>query len=245
MSELPELRDLVRGVAERRVRRRRVRLAAPAVAFSLAAAVAFLPGTDRRNDEVPAGTPPTATPTPERNPFTPQRRDPNTPPATLEQARAEAKAVLGVLRRPARQSDRLEQTGEPGIRLVPTEADWDTLRRVATFEDIEQFVMPGTSDGIAGLCFVSRNRHGGGVPACSPGRPTVGYPYWSRTSDRKGPIYAALFPDGIDRITLHLKSGETSEREIVDNGLIFQQRGLKEISWLDPSGQEHRKRLAV
>lgn len=249
MSDVPELRELIRGVAERRTRRRRrvfaLRLAVPVAA--VAAAIVLLPGNDGGgNDEVPAVTTPAPTETPAPNPFAPVLRDPSTPPATLDEARTQAEQVLGVFRRPARAHDRPDSRPKPRTSLrIPQKPDWTRARRIRQRGDFEQFVMPGLWDGQTGLCMAGQLKGRTISVGCDPGFPTLAFPYWSRTSDRKGPIYFVLFPDGVDRITLRLKSGEEVERRLHDNALQFQQRGLAEITWRDDSGREHRKRLVV
>ncbi|MBE2320792.1 hypothetical protein DVA67_032835 [Solirubrobacter sp. CPCC 204708] len=248
MSDVPELRALVREVAERRARRRRTTLglrlvAVPAVA---AAAFAYVAGGDRRSDERPvvAGPTTTATATPAPNPFTPNRRDPSTPPATLAQARAQAEAAFGLFRRAARASDQPASRLKPRF-VVPQQPDWDRARLVKQRGDVREFVMPGLWDGIPGLCTVGqRGQRTLGV-ICNPGFPRVDFPSWTRTTHREGPIYLLLFPDGVERVTLHLKSGKTVEKRVRGNVLEFQQRGLHEIVWRDASGTEYRKRLVI
>lgn len=250
MSDVPELRELVRGVAERKVRRRRgwlaVRLALPAALAAVAATV-VLAGGDGRGDEVPAVTTPAPTETAAPNPFTPSRRDPSTPPATLAQARAEAQRTLGIFRRPARTYDRPATRTKPTTRLVPQQADWSLARRVKQRANVEEYLMPGLWDGKPGLCTVGRSRGRTSGVVCNPGFPTLASPMWSRTKAARGapPIYFLLFPDGVERVTLHLKSGERVERRVRDNRLEFQQRGLDEITWRDTTGREYRKRLVV
>ncbi|RKQ84834.1 hypothetical protein C8N24_6464 [Solirubrobacter pauli] len=250
MSDVPELRELVRGVAERTVRRRRrwlaLRLAMPAAVAAGAAGV-VLAGGDRHRDEVPAVTTPAPTETAAPNPFTPSRRDPSTPAATLDEARAEAQRTLGIFRRPPRASDRLAERPKPNLRLVPQRVDWSLARRVKRRDNFEEYLMPGLWDGKPGLCTVARSRGRTFGVSCSPGFPTLASPMWSRTKAPRGapPIYFLLFPDGVERITLHLKSGAQVQRRVRDNRLEFQQRGLDEITWRDTTGREYRKRLVI
>ncbi|MDA0184038.1 hypothetical protein OJ997_27265 [Solirubrobacter phytolaccae] len=249
MSEVPELRLLVRDVAERRShrRRRRVLLRITAPAAALAAAALLIAGRPEGRDERPAVTTPVPTATAEPNPFSPVMRDPNTPPASMAEARALAEAKLGALRRPARPSDRFEQDAprSPGSKIVLVEPDWSRARRVARLGALEHFVMPALWDGKTGFCDAIKSPRGSGTSSCTAGLPTYAWPFWSRTTERDGPIYFVLFPDGIDRVTLVLKTGKTSELRVVDNAVLFQQRGLQEIVWRDPTGREHRKRLVV
>lgn len=250
MSDVPELRELVRGVAERKVRRRRrrlaLRIAIPAAAAAVAA-TAVLAGDDGRRGEVPAVTTPAPTETPAPNPFTPSRRDPSTPAATLAEARAQAQAALGIFRRPARAYDRPATRPKPSMRLVPQQPDWSLARRIKHRDDFEEFLMPGLWDGKPGLCTAAQAKGRALGVVCNPGLPTLAFPMWSRTKAARGrpPIYFVLFPDGVERITLHLKSGAPIERRLRDNRLEFQQRGLVEITWRDTSGREYRKRLVV
>jgi hypothetical protein len=247
MSDVPELRELVRAVAERQSQRRRARIvlrvAIPAVAA--AAVIALLPGADRPDEEVPSTTTPAPTQTPTPNPFTPTLRDPATPPASLPEARAQAEKLLGLFRDPARAADRPSSRPKPTARGITEQPDWERARRVTKRGDIEQFVMPGLWDGLPGLCTAGQVKGHTLTVGCSPGFPTLASPLWSRTSSRQGPIYFVMFPDGVDRITLHLKSGEKLKRRIRNNTLQFQQRGLQEVTWLDASGRKYRKRLVV
>jgi hypothetical protein len=220
-------------------------------ALAGAAAVAALAGVDQSSDDRSVTATPTATATAAPNPFVPVRRDPNTPAATLAEARAQALARLGVLRRPGRPSDapsaRSPWPGGGG----PVEPDWTQVRRVATLAEVsrlgtvKQFVMPALWDGKPGFCLFTEHRHGSGLTSCTAGLPTAAYPSWSRTNTGGAPLYFVLFPDGVDSVTLQLKSGRAIKRRVANNALLFQQRGLDQITWRDSSGREYRKRLVV
>jgi len=236
MSEVPELRELVRGAAERRARRRRMRplpvLAAVAAAVAL---FVLLPrgGEPRDEREVPAATPsPSPTPT-------------IAAPASFADARAELEQTYGVFRRPMRASDkpRRFKLGK-GTHVAKIQIDWAHARRVAVLGGREEFAVPALWDGRVAMCIVGQLTDGS-QRSSQCGAMSATTPQWRNETNAGGNIYFLMLPDGPSKVTVHLKSGKTFDRPVDDNGVMWQTRGFREVTWVDAAGQPQRSRMTV
>lgn len=248
MSEVPELRAVLRDVTTRhphRHRRPRAWHALPAlVAVSATIAILVLGprGNDAPDEEVAA----TVTPahTAQHAPRDEQRRGTDTPESTLQSLGT----VLGAFRRPARPSDRVPRTAKlaDGLdRQLGITLDLDQVRRLATDGRRALYLVPSLQNGHAGICTVLLT--GGAAPGsrgCGAFEPQTlnTQPRWSSMVARPAPVYSLLVPDGTTTVTLHLRSGQTRTEPVQENAVLFAIKGLERVTWRDASGREFSAR---
>jgi len=250
MSEVPELRAVLRDVMTRHPHRRRrprawrILPAVGAIAAAIAMLVLVPRGGGAPDEEVAA----TATPSPtaQHAPRDGQRGGTDTPESTLQSLGT----VLGAFRRPARSSDHVPRKANlAGLgRQLGITLDLDHARRLATDGARALYLVPSLQNGHAGICTVLLTDGGApGARGCGAFDPQTlnTQPLSSSMVDRPAPVYSLLVPDGTTTVTLHLRSGETRTEPVQDNAVLFAVEGLERMSWRDASGREFSARATI
>jgi hypothetical protein len=163
----------------------------------------------------------------------------------LADSRAALASAYGVFRRPMRESDKpRRQSLGRNTHAAPLKIDWAHARRIAVLGDHEQFAVPALYAGQVALCVIGQLSDGSPrSEGCGPFDPER--QVWGKQSLNDGMLYFLLLPDGVDHVAVHLKSGKVFRRPVTDNGVLWQTRGFREVTWVDASGQSHRTRMSI